>query len=136
MKSALVLEKDAMSSARTSKLLSCLGFVTAPVRSPEEALNVASAIKFDVVVTYTFTKPNDRRSFTSELKRAAPEAAVVLIAENDQKRPAPGCHGVSAVLERPPSADAIRRVVEFGMDGYGLQPVCALPFGERRRAQF
>jgi len=136
MKSALVLEKDAPSSVRTTKLLSCLGYVTAPVRSPEEALNVASAIKFDVVVTYTATKPNDRRSLTGELKRVAPEAAVVLLVNDNEERPLPGYKGVSAVLERPPSADDVRRAVMFGIDGYGLQPAYVLPFEERRKALF
>lgn len=106
------------------------------MRSPEEALNVASAIKFDVVVTYTATKPNDRRSFTSELKRAAPEATVVLIVENDDEKPVPGCKGISAVLERPPSADDVRRVVQFGIDRYGLHPAYVLSFEERRKNQF
>lgn len=138
MKSALILERDAAASARTSQLLRCLGYVPAPVRTPQEALNVVSAIKFDVVVTYTAKIPNDRRSLTAELKRAAPASAVLLIADNDpfyDELPAPGTRGVSAVLRRPPSADAIRRVVQFGADGYGLQPLSVPPSGERRKAR-
>lgn len=136
MKSALVLEKDATASAKTTKLLSCLGYVTAPVRSAKEALNVVSAIKFDLVVTYTATKPNDRRSLTGELKRAAPEAAIVLITDNGEEGSGFRCKGISAVLERPPSVDDVRRVVEFGIDGYGLQPAYGLSFKERRKMHF
>ena len=134
MKCALVLEKDPTSSARTSAVLESLGYTTAPVATPDEALNVAHAINFDVIVTCTSIRPNDRRSLTGELKRCAPDAAVVLIADPDERpraalrRPA----GVSAVVERPASFDSLRRVVEFGIDGYGLQPIHVPPARERR----
>lgn len=138
MKSALILERDAHASMRTSKLLSCLGYVTAPVRTAEAALNAVSTIKFNLIVTFTATRPNDRRSLTGELKRAAPEAVVVLIAENDDeyRKSSPYCvQGLSAVLKRPPTADAVRRIIDFGLDGYGLQPAYVRPRLERRKSK-
>lgn len=135
MKCALVLEKDAVSSARTSALLQSLGYTTAPVTTPEEALNVADLISFDVIVTCTTRVPHERRSLTGELKRHSPEAAVVLIADADDEPDelADARHaGVSAVLPRPASLDTLRRVVEFGIDGYGLQPIHVPPSWERR----
>ncbi|SFB35863.1 hypothetical protein SAMN04515620_15018 [Collimonas sp. OK607] len=47
---------------------------------------------------------NDRRALTSELKRLAPELCIVL-------------------LTRPTTMDALRRIVQFGIDGLGLHPV-------------
>lgn len=134
MRHALVLEKDSTSSEQTSRLLRSLGYVTAPVRSPDEALNVASAIKFDVIVTCTAKNPDDRRALTGELKRAAPEAAIILIAEPEDTggQAAIKCPGVSAVINRPPSAKMLRQIVDFGIDGYGLQPAVVLPSQERR----
>lgn len=136
MKSALILEKDTQACVRMSKLLSCLGYVTAPVRTAEEALNVVRAIKFNVIVTCTATRRHDRRLLTGELKRAAPDAAVVLIAENDEecKSLLYRAQGLSAVLRRPPTADALRRVIDFGLDGYGLQPAYEPPPLERRKS--
>jgi CheY-like chemotaxis protein len=136
MKYALVLERDPSSSEKTSQLLRWLGYVTAPVQTPVEALNVAGTISFDVIVTCTAVQPNERRSLTGELKRAAPEAAVVLIADEDEENPAARARkypGTSAVLARPPSVEALRKVVEFGIDGSGLQPIHVPPSQERRR---
>lgn len=138
MKTALVLEKDPVSTQRTSQLLRTLGYLPAPVRTADEALNVASAISFDVIVTYTSIKPNDRRALTGELKRSAPEAAVVLVAESDEehaearKRP---YAGLSAVLTRRTMAEGLRRVVQFGIDGSGLQTAGVPKSFERRRAR-
>jgi DNA-binding NtrC family response regulator len=138
MRQALILEKDAGSSASTSQLLRSLGYVTALVHTPHQALNVASLIRFDVIVTYTSKTPDERRSLTGELKRAAPEAAVILITERDnvtsEVHPSI-CPGVSAVIKRPPSAKLLRQIVEFGIDGSGLQPASVLPTQERRVRQ-
>lgn len=136
MKTALVLEKDPASAKKTSQILKTLGYLPAPVRSAEEALAVASAISFDVIVTSTPIKPNDRRALTGELKRVAPEAAVVLVAENDEEHVEArqrSYTGLSAVLTRQTMADGLRRVVQFGIDGFGLQPSGFPKSVERRR---
>jgi CheY-like chemotaxis protein len=138
MKHALVFEKDSASCTKTSRLLSWLGYATASVQTPCQALNAAKAIKFDVIVSCTAEKPNDRRSLTGELKRTAPQAAVVLIAENDPVKEEPSTQyyaGVSAVIKRPVSVEVLRRIVEFGIDGCGLQPVDVSVSQERRKKQ-
>jgi CheY-like chemotaxis protein len=135
MKAALVLEKDPVSTKKTSQILETLGYLPAPVRTADEALAVASAISFDVIVTSTPVKANDRRALTGELKRLAPEAAVVLIAESDQENVEArqrSYAGLSAVLTRRTMADGLRRVVQFGIDGFGLQPSGVPKSAERR----
>jgi DNA-binding NtrC family response regulator len=135
MKSALVLEKDTATREKTVGLLKWMGFVTAPVRTAEEALNIAHSISFKLIITYTSTHPNDRRSLIGELKRVAPKAAIILVRENDhvqswaQQRQ---IFGVSSVVMRPPTAEDLRRVVEFGIDGDGSQP-CPVPIESERR---
>lgn len=133
MKTALVLEKDRVACRETAQLLAGLGYVAAPVGSADEAIKVASAIRFSVIVTCTATRPHDRRSLIGELKRTAPDAAVVLVAETDEEVAHAHHAGVTAVVRRPASAATLRRIVEFGIDGYGLQPVCIAPGEERRR---
>lgn len=136
MKAALVLEKDLVSTRKTSQILKTLGYLPAPVRTAEEALAVASAISFDVIVTSTPIKPNDRRALTGELKRMAPDAAVVLIADSDKENVEArqrSYAGLSAVLTRQTMADGLRRVVQFGIDGFGLQPSGVPKSSERRR---
>ena len=133
MKTALVLEKDRAACKETAKMLAGLGYVAAPVGSADEAIKVASAIRFSVIVTCTATRPHDRRSLIGELKRTAPEAAVVLLADNDEDLAHAQHAGVTAVVRRPASAAALRRIVEFGIDGHGLQPICIAPAEERRR---
>jgi CheY-like chemotaxis protein len=136
MKSALILEKDGAASARVARVLAGLGYVTAPVRTPDEALNAAGAIRFDVIVTCTARRDHDRRSFTGELKRAAPQAAVLLIGDDREARGSADMWrhpGISAVIPRPPSVDTLRRIVEFGIDGEGLQVAYVRPAHERRR---
>jgi AmiR/NasT family two-component response regulator len=137
MKAALILEKDPVSTRKTAQILKTLGYLPAPVRSAEEALSVAKAISFDVIVTSTPVKPNDRRALTGELKRMAPEAAIVLIAESDEEGVEArrrSYAGLSAVLTRGMMADGLRRVVQFGIDGFGLQP-SGLPKSVERRAK-
>jgi CheY-like chemotaxis protein len=124
MKLALVLEKDSAACANARRLLSWLGYTTVSAQTPRQALNSATTVKFDIFLICTAEDPDDRRSFSGELKRAAPDAAVVLIAEKipGKHRSASWCSpGISAVLERPVSVDALRRIVEFGIDGCGLQ---------------
>jgi CheY-like chemotaxis protein len=137
MKAALILEKDPTSTQKTSQLLKTLGYLPAPVKTASEALAVASSISFDVIVTCTPIKPNDRRALTGELKRTAPEAAIVLITENDEEQAKARKHsyaGLSAVLTRQLMADGLRRIVQFGIDGFGLQPAGVPRSSERRRA--
>lgn len=137
MKAALILEKDPTSIKKTSQILQTLGYLPAPVRTAEEALAVASAISFDVIVTSTPIKANDRRALTGELKRMSPEAAVVLIAESDEEREEArqrSYAGLSAVLTRRTMADGLRRVIQFGIDGFGLQP-SYIPASHERRAR-
>jgi CheY-like chemotaxis protein len=69
MKSALVLEKDHLESRKMSQLLSWLGYVTAPVWTPEQALKAANVFKFDLIVTCKAEWADDRRALTGELKR-------------------------------------------------------------------
>lgn len=57
-----------------------------------------SVLRFDVIVTCTATKANDRRSLTGELKRSAPEATVILIAESGNEDKRRQYAGVSAVV--------------------------------------
>lgn len=135
MKSALVLEEDDAARDKIVNLLKWMGYVAAPVRTADEALNIASAISFKVIITDTATRPNDRRSLIGELKRAAPDAAIVLLTESDhrqswtQKRQ---IFGVSAVVLRPLTVEDLRRVVEFGIDGDGSQPCSVSGHLERR----
>jgi len=131
MRHALILENDAESNAKLTRMLNWLGYVTAPVKSPEEALNVAGAIKFDVIITSLAKTSCDRRALTGELKRLAPEAAVLLIAHDDVTLG--HCPGISAVIRRPPSLDVLRKILEFGIDGSGLHLVHMPSTHERRR---
>lgn len=131
MKLALILEKDLESNKKLSRILDWLGYITAPVRSAEETLNAAGAIKFDVIITCLAKTSHDRRALTGELKRLAPEAAIVLIAEDGDKLG--HCPGISAVIGRPPSLTVMRNIVEFGIDGAGLQLVHLPSTHERRR---
>jgi DNA-binding NtrC family response regulator len=137
MKYALILEKDDIASARLGELLGWLGYGSARVDTAEQAVNVASAIKFDVIVTCTTEREDDRRSLPGELKRAALTAAVILITDDDDELQNNLCalrgQGVSAVIARPASVDRLRRIVEFGLDGCGLQPPYIGPSEERRK---
>lgn len=130
MKHALILEKDAESNKKLSRMLSWLGYTTAPVKSPEEALNVAGAIKFDVIITSIVRTSHDRRALTGELKRLAPDASVLVIAENGVLG---HCPGISAVIGQQPTLEILRSILEFGIDGCGLQFIQMSPTHERRR---
>jgi CheY-like chemotaxis protein len=129
MKAALILENDEEARKDIARMLRWLGYVPAPVRTAEEALNVAKAITFDIIVTCTDHRPNDRRSLTGELKRTCPNSTVIFIPEVGQPT---SCVGVSAVLKRPASADALRRVLQFGQDGFGSHPAPVPVWQERR----
>lgn len=137
MKCALVLEKDQASSSDTSRLLKSLGYVPAAVRTPAEALNVASALDFSVIITCTAANPDDRRSLAGELKRLAPEAAVILIQDDGplaEDLARVDGDGISGVLRRPIRVGDLRKIVEFGVDGFGMQPAY-LPASQDRRTR-
>jgi len=138
MKYALVVENDGKSSERISGLLKWLGYVTALVKTPLQALNVVSSLKFNVIVTCVCRTKDDRRALTGELKRAVPDAAVILLTDEHEKATVSlaDCPGVSAVMAHPPSLDSLRRTLEFGIDGDGTQFTYSLPFRERRRRRF
>ena len=131
MKNALILEKDLESTKKISRILNWLGYTSAPVKTPDQAVNAASAIRFDVIITCVAKSAHERRALTGELKRVAPEAAVILIRDSGEH--VNHCPGISAVIERPASYDVLRSIVEFGIDGSGLQFVYLPTVRERRR---
>lgn len=136
MRCALLLETDKRERDRMTKILEWLGYVAAPVRSPEEAINVANTIRFEVIVTCTNRKSNDRRSLTGELKRLAPQSTVVLVTDErgEYEDVRAGCVPcVSAALKRRPSMEELRRTVQFGIDGFGLHAAGLPAHQERRR---
>ncbi|MCA1855215.1 response regulator [Massilia oculi] len=136
MKCALVLDKDAGERGRLSHFLQLLGYLTAAVRTPNQALNVASAIRFDLIVTDTDARVADRRHLAAELKRSAPGATLIFAATNANEyrhAKAGSIPCVNAVVRRPASMESLRRILQFGIDGTGLQLDCSSPFLERRR---
>lgn len=127
----LFLRKILIRQKKISRTLNWLGYTSAPVHLRNQAVNAASAIKFDLIITCDAKSPNDRRALTGELKRLAPDAVVILVKDNDEH--VQHCPGISAVVERPLSYDALRSIVEFGIDGYGSQLVHMPIAYERRR---
>jgi DNA-binding NtrC family response regulator len=136
MKSALLLDQDVDSCARTAQALKWLGYAVAPIRTAQQALSAIQMLKFDLIVTSTAAKPDDRRSLTGELKRSAPATSIVLIADERTKqqemRPM-NYPGVSAVVKRPASLEALRKAVEYQLD-YELLPARFPQEQERRRS--
>ncbi|CAN7352869.1 hypothetical protein [Massilia sp. LjRoot122] len=134
MKSALLLEQDIDSCARTTQALKWLGYAVAPIRTAQQALNAVRMLKFDLIVTGTAEKPNDRRALTGELKRSAPGSSIILIADDGnpkQEKQLKSYPGVSAVIKRPASLEALRKVVEYQLD-HELLPA-RFPMEEERR---
>jgi CheY-like chemotaxis protein len=135
MKLALLVENNQLERDRLAKILRWLGYIAAPVHTPDEALNVAGAINFDLIVTGTAVKPNDRRTLTSELKRLAPKSAIVLVASEEEEYRAARAGRypcVNAVLKRPTTMDALWRTIRFGLDGLCLPSTCVPRVQERR----
>ena len=132
MRCALLLDHDTTSRDRVAGLLAARGYVVAAADSAQAALHTAHTVRFDVVLTDTAFNVDDRRSFVGELGRLAPAAPVVLLA--DSAAAIPIYHdGCGAVLTKPVTGRALRRVLEFGLDGYGMLPVPPLREHERRR---
>jgi hypothetical protein len=85
-----------------------------------------------VVLTCTDFNADDRRSFVGELARLAPGATIVFLLDSD----ATGCScadRASALLFKPVTLGALRRVLEFGVDGLGQHQLWVPPERERRR---
>jgi hypothetical protein len=112
-----------------------MGYLITPVFNEKKALYAARLIQFDLIITCTAVNPGDRRSLTGELKRCMPEATVILLADPESGPPVDGnIDGVAAVLYRPLTAQGVRRTLECGADGFGLQPPPFQPGPERRRS--
>jgi DNA-binding NarL/FixJ family response regulator len=132
MKSALLLEYDPGTRGQITTLLETLGYIVAQAPSPQAALHTLQTVRFDVVLTCTAFNADDRRSFIGELGRLAPGAAIVFLVDGEAMRA--GYHDRSAaLLFKPVTLRALRRVIHFGLDGLGMQPAWAPPLVERRR---
>ena len=132
MKCALLVEHDPVAGEEIAALLKSLGYIVATTDNPRAALNTAQTVRFDLVLTYTTFNADDRRSFTGELARLAPGAAVVLLLADDAA--GSGYHQRSgALLFKPVTLRSLRRVLDFGVDGLGMHPAWIAPEQERRR---
>lgn len=128
MKYALILEKNSELCNNTAAVLSSMGYLTTPVFNQKKALYAARLIQFDLIVTCTALIPGDRRSLTGELKRCLPDATILLLADPGSAPPADGKpDGVSAILYRPLTEEAVRSIVE------PEQPQSPQQIAERRR---
>jgi CheY-like chemotaxis protein len=133
MKCALLLDRDPEARRNTGALLRSLGYLVAAVETPNAALNTAHALRCDLVLTDTTFNMDDRRDFLGELERLAPHAPIVLMTEGRQMHGHE--HRDLPVLAKPVTLRALRRVTEFGLDGYGMVHAPAVPqrVEERRR---
>lgn len=135
MKYALVLEKNSALCNETSAVLSSMGYLITPVFNEKKALYAARLIQFDLILTCTAVNPGDRRSLTGELKRCLPDATVVLLADPESGPHIDGnIDGISAVLYRPLTAQAVREILECGGEDFGLEPPPLESASERRRS--
>lgn len=133
MKYALVLESCTKTCNETSALLASLGYLITPVFSPKKALHAAHMIQFDLIVTSTASIPGDRRSLTGELARCSPEAVLILLTDAGPGRINGFAEGVTAVLGRPLSVDALKEVVDRAPPEPGIVLPPPGPADERRR---
>jgi CheY-like chemotaxis protein len=131
MKCALLLERDAGARREIGMLLRSLGYLVASVDTPTTALNTAYALRCDLILTDTTFNMDDRRSFLGELERLAPAAPIVLLMDGE-RLPAHADRGRPA-LAKPVTVRALRRVIEFGIDGYGMLPTAGEGRGHERR---
>lgn len=132
MRCALLVDHDPVSREHIAPLLKARGFVVAATGSAQTALHTAQTVRVDVILTDTIFNVDDRRSFVGELGRLAPGAAVILLADHAATIPIYHDH-CNAVLAKPVSPRALRRVLEFGIDGYGMLPIHPGWDDERRR---
>ena len=135
MKCALLVEHDPLACGEIAALLKSLGYIVATTDSPRAALNTAQTLRVDLILTYTTFNADDRRSFIGEVTRLAPQAPVVLLLDDDSQVPTQA--GRIAVLTKPVTLRALRRVIEFGIDGNGAMPSHAMHATQRteRRRQ-
>ena len=131
MKSALLLEYDDAEHGQTESVLKSLGYVVASTTTPQSALQTLQAVRFDAVLTCTDFNADDRRSFTGEVARLAPGAAIVLMLDSDASG-AGHHHRAGALLFKPVTLKGLRRVLDVGVDGLGQQPAWMAPDQERR----
>lgn len=134
MRCALLLDHDPDSREQIAALLKTRGYVVAATGNPQTALHTAETVRIDLAFTDTVFNVDDRRSFIGELGRLAPDAPIVLLADNAAAFPVYHDH-CSAVLAKPVSMRGLRRVLEFGIDGYGMLPTHPGWDDERRRRQ-
>jgi DNA-binding NtrC family response regulator len=132
MRCALLLEQDPKARREIGMLLHTLGYIVACTELPRTAINTASAVHIDLVLTSTTLNQDDRRSFVSEIARMAPDAPVILL--QDEPARVPSCdEGCSGVIVKPVTVSNLRRVIEFGVDGCGAAPGFCPRAHERRR---
>jgi CheY-like chemotaxis protein len=131
MKCALLLERNPDARREIAALLRSLGYLVASVDTAASLINTAYALRCDVILTDTTFNMDDRRAFLGELERLAPAAPIVLLTEGeripahaDRQRP---------LLAKPVTLRALRRVVEFGIDGFGMLPTAVGARGHERR---
>jgi CheY-like chemotaxis protein len=123
MKCALLLERDPAERRDIAAQLRVLGYIVAKVDTPAMAVNAAHALRYDLILTDTTFNMADRRSFLGELERLAPHAPIVLLSSGEREARFEYRH--LPVLDKPVTLRALRRVIEFGLDGYGMLPVAA-----------
>lgn len=132
MRCALLLDHDSDSRENVATLLRSRAYVVAATDNPQTALHTAQTVRIDLVLTDTVFNVDDRRSFVGELGRLAPAAPLILLTDSAASVPIYHDH-CSAVLTKPVSPRALRRVLEFGIDGYGMLPTHPGFTHERRR---
>jgi len=132
MRCALLIDHDHDSRESLAALLKARGYVVAATGSAQTALHTAQTVRIDVILTDTVFNIDDRRSFIRELGRLAAGAPVILLADSAAAIPAYHDH-CSALLTKPVGPRALRRVLEFGVDGYGMLPIHPGWDQERRR---
>ena len=131
MKSALLLEYDDAKRGQTESMLKSLGYLVASAATPQSLLQTLQAVRFDAVLTCTDFNADDRRSFTGEVARLAPGAAIVLMLDGDASG-AGHHHRAGALLFKPVTLNGLRRVLDVGVDGLGRHPPWMAPDQERR----
>lgn len=132
MKYALLLERDPAVCNHTAAVLSSIGYLVTPVFNARKALHAAHMIQFDLIVTWTLTNPGDRRCLSGELKRCAPDALLILVADGEATLSAgSGMAGVNSVLCRPFTTQDVKKVVELGH--HETVPPVLGGWNERRR---
>lgn len=132
MRCALLVDHDPVSRENIAALLKARGYVVAATDNAQTALHTAQTVRIDAVLTDTVFNVDDRRSFIGELGRLAPHAPLILLADSAAAMPIYHDH-CSAVLAKPVTQRALRRVLEFGIDGYGMLPTHPGWEHERRR---